>query len=73
MTLSMTINNADSSLLDAIKGVFLNFPKASFSFHELSPFEESLLLDRNEIRSELANGTLKTYSSMADYRSQHAL
>ena len=73
MTLSMTINNADSNLLDAIKSVFRDFPKASFSFREVSPLEESLLSDRDEIRAELETGTLQTYSSMAEYRRSHAL
>ena len=73
MTLTMTVNNADTSLIDALKSVVRLSPSASISFEEISPLEEELLSDRAQIRSQIADGTLKTYSSMEEYRRKHAL
>ena len=39
----------------------------------LSPLEKSLLEDREEIRQQIADGTLQTYSSMKEYRSANSL
>ena len=38
-----------------------------------SKLEEELLSDRREIRSQIENGTLQTYSNMAEYRNAYAL
>ena len=73
MMMTMTIENADTKLIDAIKSVVRLSPNATVTFEELSPLEESLLEDRAEIRAQTADGTLQTYSSMEDYRKAHAL
>lgn len=74
MTVNMTLTNADSNILESIKDFILtHFPKVSFSMDELSPLEKSLLEDREEIRSQIKNGTLQTYSSMEEFRRINAL
>ncbi len=73
MMMTMTIENADTRLIDAIKSVVRLSPNATVTFEELSPLEESLLADRTEIRAQIADGTLQTYSTIEDYRKAHAL
>ncbi len=73
MMMTMTIENADTRLIDAIKSVVRLSPNATVTFEELSPLEESLLADRAEIRAQIADGTLQTYSTIEDYRKAHAL
>ena len=74
MTVNMTLNNADSNILESIKDfIHTHFPKVSFSMDELSPLEKSLLEDREEIRSQIKAGTLQTYSSMEEFRRSNAL
>ncbi|WP_296331171.1 hypothetical protein [uncultured Treponema sp.] len=73
MTVNMTLNNADSNILESIKDfIHTHFPKVSFSMDELSPLEKSLLEDREEIQKEIKAGTIQGYSSMEEYRKAHA-
>ena len=48
MMMTMTIENADTRLIDAIKSVVRLSPNATVTFEELSPLEESLLADRQK-------------------------
>ncbi len=73
MTLTMTVSNADTSLIDALKSVIKLSPKAKVSFEETSQLEDELLSERDEIRTKIADGTLQTYSNMEEYRRSHAL
>lgn len=73
MTFTMTINNADSSLIDAVKSIVRLVPKATVSFEEAYPFEDELLEDRAEIRAKIKDGSLNTYSGMEEYKKAHAL
>lgn len=73
MDVSLTIKNADKYLIDAIKSVIKLSPKASVQMEQENTVESSLLSDHAEIQNQIANGTLKTYNSMEEYKIAHAI
>ena len=47
--------------------------KNFFAKEDSSSLEDDLLSERAEIRSQIASGTLKTYSTMEEYRRAQSL
>ncbi len=71
MTVSMTIENADDSLLNAIKSVIKLSPQSRVKIQKKDEFVDQLLAERAEIKQQFAIGNLRTYASMAEYRAAH--
>lgn len=68
MTMNITIQNANTMLLNAIKSVVRLSPDASIKVTKAVSLEDELLAERNEILEKLNKGTVKTFSSMSEYR-----
>ncbi len=68
MTVNFTIENANNDLLKAIEDIVKLSPLSKLKIKQQSSFADELLNEKNEINKKIKNGSIKTYSSMAEYR-----
>lgn len=67
MNVLMTIQNADSALISAIKSLCNLHPEAKLSIKKQNSLALELKAEQEELLKQYENGTLKTYSSMEEY------